>query len=136
MFAEPPKAKMPDRRIRCTGPSAWTPMTSPTLKCSSPAVRLSTTTSFGPGHVPAVNVIELSSGRDRSTLKPRLGAPPCEIALPFFPMMWAGAPTPPIAALTSGSALTPASSDSENGGALCELLEIADLPVMTASVFL
>src|SRR5437764_3567449 len=136
MFAEPPNLKMPDRCRRSTGPSACTPMTSPTLKCWLPAVRLSTTTWFGPGQVPETNEIELSSGSDLSTLKPRFGAPPYEIALPFLPIRWADAPTPPIAACTSGSARTLASSESENGGAFCELVEIADRPVMTASVFL
>ena len=136
MFVEPPKRKIPARRIFCAGPSAWTPIVSPTFQCSSPAVRLSTTTSFGPGQVPLANVIELSSGAFLSTLKPMFGAPPWEIALPFLPIRCADPATPPIASLTPGSCLTLGSSVSGNGGAFCELLEIADLPLMTASVFL
>ena len=136
MLVEPPKAKMPDSRNRSTAPSAWTPTTSPTLKCSSLAVRLSITTSFGPGQVPETNVIELSSGSDLATLKPMFGAPPCEIAFPFLLITCADEETPPIAALTAESPRIFSSSDSEKGGAFCELLEIADLPLMTASVFL
>ena len=136
MLVDPPKRKIPERRIFLTGPSPWTPITSPTFQCSSPAVCLSTTTWFGPGHVPSAKLIELSSGRRWSTLNPMFGAPPWEIALPFLPMRWADPATPPIAALTSGSARTFGSSVWEKGGAFCELLEIADFPVMTASVFL
>ena len=67
---------------------------------------------------PPTSVSELNSGCVGSTLKPRFGAPPKTIALPFLPIRCASPPTPPIAASTSGSAFDLASSDSANGGAV------------------
>ena len=79
----------------------------------------------------------LNSGLVGSTLKPRFGAPPKTIALPFLPISCASPATPPIAAATSGSAATSGCSDSSNGGAVVpepSERSKADFPVIVASV--
>ena len=120
-----------------TGPSACTPIVSPTARSFFDAVETSMTTSSAPGHAPSSRVSVLKSGWSGSTLKPRLGAPPKTIALPFLPISCASAATPPIAAATPGSASTFGCSDSSNGGAVVpepSERSNADLPVIVASV--
>ncbi len=79
------------------------------------AVLVSMTTSDGPGHRPLTRLSELNWGREGSTLKPRFGAPPNAIALPF--LISCGVPeTPPSASRTSGRARTRGSSDCANEG--------------------
>ena len=103
--------------------------------CFLPAVERSITTSFRPSATsPSTRVSELNSGCDGSTLNPRFGAPPKLIDLPSLPIRCAPSPpTPPSAALTSGSCFTLASSDSSNDGSVpLPLLprSKADLPVI------
>src|SRR5215467_9381161 len=114
-------------------------MVSPTWIDLCLAVEVSTTTWFGPGHEPFDSLSDENCGYFGSTLKPRLGEPPNEIALPFFTRCGSPA-TPPIAALTSGSARTLASSDSSNDGVLLPpptllaFVSSALRPVIVASV--
>ena len=73
------------------------------------AVALSIATSAGPvGHRPETSVSGLNRlSPFRSWLKPRFGAPPLEITLPFPPTRWVDwSWSDPTAAATSGSALT------------------------------
>ena len=132
-----PNFTRPDTRSRSTGPCACTPSCCPIAMCFLPAVWRSTTTSPVFGHRPDTSVSELNRACVGSTLNPRFGAPPNTIALPLRPISCAWPATPPIAASTSGSALTFASSDSSNDGSdvvpLFERLK-ADLPLTTASV--
>ena len=105
------------------------------------AVLVSTTTPVGPGQVPLTSFSELNWGLAGSTLKPRLGAPPEVIALPFLTSCRLPE-TSPIASLTSGSAWTRVSRDCENGGTGAPLLPAPPLalesmalrPVTVASV--
>ncbi len=71
--ASTPPGRSPGRRSR-----------SPGRRFFLAAVLVSTTTSAGPGQWPLTSFSELNWGRDGSTLKPRLGAPPKEIAWPFL----------------------------------------------------
>ena len=111
-----PNLTRPEMRNVSTAPSACTPISWPAARSFFDAVAVSTTTSPSFGHAPLTSVSELNSGCVGSTLKPRFGAPPKTIALPFSPISWASPPTPPSAALTPGSASTSASTDSEKGG--------------------
>ena len=101
------------------------------------AVDLSTTTSFGPGHLPCTSVRLLNCGLVGSTEKPRFGAPPKAIALPSLTSCALSLETPPIASETSGSARTWASSDWSNGASVDPLSPVsnADFGVIVASVF-
>ncbi len=104
--------------------------------CFLPAVERSTTTSPAFGQLPLTSVSELNRGCEASIEKPRLGAPPKVITLPFDPISCASPPTPPTAASTAGSRLTFASSDSSKDGSTVSDVEevIAERPVIAASV--
>ena len=138
--AAEPNFTRPETRIWTTGPCACTPIVSPTLMCFFLAVEVSITTWFAPGQPPLVSFSDSNCGRAGSTLKPRFGAPPNEIALPFFTSCGSPA-TPPIASFTSGSARTFTSSDWSNDGVEAlpptsfALLSSALRPVIVASVF-
>ena len=80
---------IPEIRSRSTGPSAWTPTTSPRAKCFFEAVDLSITTWSPCGQLPLTSVSGLKRESPLAMLKPRLGAPPKTIALPFLPISWA-----------------------------------------------
>ena len=77
---------MPETLSLSTGPSAWTPTTSPILKFSSFAVPLSITTSFGPGQSPSTRASGLNGDSPCAIAKPRFGAPPLTTALPSRPI--------------------------------------------------
>ena len=136
MVETEPNLTNPEMRNCSTGPSACTPIVSPTLKSFLLAVARSITTSSWRGQAPSTSVSELNCGREGSTLKPMLGAPPKTIALPFLPIRCASPSTPPSASLTFESDRIFGSSDSSKDGAVVPLSERskADLPVMTASV--
>jgi hypothetical protein len=88
-------------RTRSIGPSAWTPISSPTSSPFFDAVETSITTSSSPGQLPLSSCSVLNSGLDGSTLKPRFGAPPKTIALPSSSISWVDwLATPPIAEAT------------------------------------
>ena len=93
----PPKCTSPEIRNGSTGPSAWMPIDWPTLKSFFEAVDWSITTWPACGHAPSTSVSEFIAGCVGSTLKPRFGAPPMTIALPFLPIRWASPATPPTA---------------------------------------
>ena len=71
-----PKWMIPEIRSRSTGPTAWTPTSWPTAKCSLSAVDSSTTTSPEPGQLPETSVSGLNWESPFAMLKPRFGAPP------------------------------------------------------------
>jgi hypothetical protein len=127
---------MPETRTRSTGPSACTPMVSPTSKSSSAAVSLSIATSFGPGQSPSISVSGLKTESPFAMEKPRFGAPPETTAFPSSPMSCvASESTLPSASATPGSPRTSSSSDSSNDGAAtpcCSVKSNADFPEMTA----
>ena len=106
-------------------------MVSPTWMLLCLAVPVSTTSSFGPGQLPFDSFSDENCGYFGSTLKPRLGAPPNAIALPFFTRCGSPA-TPPIAAFTSGSARTRASSDWSNEGVVVSPPPTSFAPVSSA----
>ena len=100
----PPNLTRPEMRILQLGPvrldaDRVADLESPSCRRSD----LSMTTSFAFGHLPSTSVSELRSGLFGSTLKPRFGAPPKMITLPFLPIRCASPPTPPTAWSTSGS---------------------------------
>ena len=134
-----PNLTSPEIRNCSTGPSRLdADLVARPRGPSSTRSRRRSTTSPAPGQAPLSSVSVLNSGLVGSTLKPRFGAPPKTIALPSSPISCASPPTPPIAAATSGSACTSASSDSANGGASLPCPSrrgrTADLPVIVASV--
>ena len=93
-----------DRAGAATGPSAWTPIVSPTSKSSFAAVSLSTMTSFGPGHEPSTSVSGLNGESGFAIENPRFGAPPNTTAFPSSPMSCvASESTLPSASATAGS---------------------------------
>ena len=92
MVETAPNLTRPETRSRSTGPCACTPICWPILMSFFPAVDSSTTTSPDFGHRPPTRVRELNSGCVGSTLKPRFGAPPKTIALPFLPISCASPP--------------------------------------------
>jgi hypothetical protein len=76
-LAEPePNLTRPEILNLTTGPSAWTPITSPTAKCSFFAVVWSITTSSPWGQRPETSESGLKREAPLAMLKPRFGAPP------------------------------------------------------------
>ncbi len=71
-----PNRTRPEIRSRCAGPSAWTPIDSPSRKSSLSAVDSSTTSSPAFGQAPSTSVSGLKGESPALTLKPRFGAPP------------------------------------------------------------
>ena len=123
-----------------TGPTPCTPMSSPALRFFLLAVVVSMTTPPGPGQLPLTSRSELNWGLAGSTLKPRLGAPPEPIVLPFLTSCRLP-DTSPMASLTPGSPWTRPSSDWLNGGTSplapappVALLSMTLRPVTVASV--
>ena len=130
-----PNLTRPETVNGCALPCASTWIRSPTLMSFLPAVDWSMTTWFAPGHAPSTSESELNRAWVGSTEKPRCGAPPKLITLPFEPIRFAVSATPPIAAWTSGRAFTLGRSDSSNGGRSVVASRLtADLPVIEASV--
>ena len=107
-----PNLAMPVISYCSTGPSAATPIVSPTPKLSFLAVLASMTTCFAPtAHVPAVRLSGENCGSLASSPTPNVGDPPLPpIFLPSSPTIWAGfeldwmSKIPPAAASTSGIA--------------------------------
>ena len=135
--APPPSAATPLIRNCFTGPWMEIPIGSPTLKPFLSAVALSIATWFGPtGYLPDVNVTALKRELGM-TPKPRFGAPPFEIALPFFPTSCvAWSVTDPSAAATPGSRCTLASRLSLKPKVAAPWFPNACFSVITASEFL
>ena len=132
-----PNLTSPETVSVSTGPSTWTPILSPTAMSFFPAVDLSITTWFAPGHLPSTRVRLLNCGFDGSTEKPRFGAPPNAIALPSLTSCVFSLATPPIASLTSGRSFTSASNDSSKAASVVPEsppVSKADFGVMVASV--
>ena len=131
-----PNFTIPEIRSCSTGPSTWTPMSLPTFRSFLSAVDWSTTTSSFPGQPPSTSVSVLNCGFVGSTEKPRFGAPPKAIALPFLMSCAFSLETPPIAFWTSGSSCTFASSDSSKEASVdpLSLVSNADFAVIVASV--
>ena len=127
---------MPETLSLSTGPSAWTPTTSPILKSSSFAVPLSITTSFGPGQSPSTRASGLNGDSPCAIAKPRLGAPPLTTALPSRPIsVVESLSTLPSAAATPSTPRTVVRTLSGNAGAVAPLpseRSNAALPVTTA----
>ncbi len=132
-----PNLTSPEMRSCSTGPSTWTPIVCPTFRSFLLAVDWSTTTSFRPGHAPSTSARLLNCGREGSTEKPRLGAPPNAIVLPSCTSCALSLATPPMASWTSGSALTFGRSDSSKAASVVPLSPTsnADFGVIVASVF-
>ena len=121
-----------------SGPSAATPIVSPTANCLSSAVFLSIATWPDPeGQRPLTSFSGLKRVSVGSTLNPRLGAPPVEIVFPFRPISRVcSSATLPTAASMLGSCFTFVRTLSGNPGdeVAPESPEKATLPVMTASL--
>ncbi len=133
---DPPNLTMPDTWNCCTGPCVWTPTVSPTWMCFFDAVLLSITTCFPWGQAPSTSVSGLKGESALEIEKPRFGAPPNVIALPFFTSC-ASPLTDPAARATSGRPRSCWSSAAETVGANdpCPCVRwIADLPETTTSV--
>ncbi len=127
---------MPEILSWRTGPSAWTPISSPTLNPFLSAVAASITTSPSPGQAPATSVSGLNGESPFAIEKPRLGAPPNTIAFPFRSINCVESlSTLPSAAATPSTPRTFSSSDWSNGGAVAPEppeRSNAALPVTTA----
>ena len=87
-------------------------------RCAScSAVEWSITTSFAPGHAPSTSESELNRAWVGSTEKPRCGAPPKLITLPFEPIRFAVSRDAADRRLRRPAGPSPSrSSDSSNGG--------------------
>ena len=83
IWLRPPNLTRPEmRRLARSGPAAWTPTTSPTVKCFLFAVLESITTWSPCGQAPATSVRGLNRDAPFAIEKPRFGAPPNAIAFP------------------------------------------------------
>src|SRR4051812_10007387 len=135
MLPTVPNLTSPEISRRTIGPCACTPIVSPTARCFFLAVSLSITTCLPCGQAPSTRVSGLKREAPCGMLKPRFGAPPKTIALPFLSIRWAPSlATFPSAARTSGRAWTRPSSDCGIVGAVEPLFVlVAALPVITAS---
>ncbi len=71
-----PNSTIPEIRRRSTGPSTWTPISSPIPKSSLSATPESITTSSGPGQAPSTSLSGLNGESPSAIAKPRFGAPP------------------------------------------------------------
>ena len=112
-----PNLTRPETRNAVAAPWASIGIVSPTLMCFLCAVERSITTSPDVGHAPSTRLSELKRAWVGSTEKPRWGAKPKLITLPFLPIRFVlSSATPPIAAATPGSVRTLPRSDSSNGG--------------------
>ena len=135
-LAAAPNLTRPDTRKGAASFCAWMRTVLPTSICFFEAVSTSITTSPACGQSPLESVSELNCGCDGSTEKPRFGAPPKVIDLPFLPMMCASPPTPPMAAATPLTCCTLSSRPASNDGTSAAPPESpsAETPVIAASV--
>ncbi len=120
-----------------TGPSTWTPISSPIAKSFFFATPESITTWSGPGHFPSTSRSGLNGESPSAIEKPRFGAPPKTIALPSLPISEVESlSTLPSAVPTPSSPRTSPRSDSGSVGSLTPLpseRSNAALPVTTTS---
>ena len=133
---ELPKRTRPAIVNRSTGPSACTPIVSPTTRCFLPAVCESITTCCPCGQLPETSARGLNGESGFSMLNPRFGAPPNTIAFPFLPIRCASPLTSPSATSTPGRSRIVGRSDAGSVGTsepLFPLVPVADLPVTITS---
>ena len=71
-----PNSTIPEMRRRSTGPSTWTPISSPIAKSSLSATPESITIWSAPGQSPSTSRRGLNTESPSAMAKPRLGAPP------------------------------------------------------------